>query len=254
MEWERGRWMMEEGGFARGWRRKRGGMFGKDREWERGRFRRDGRRGGSKKESSRKLGGFGRNSKRERGEGGSGEMGERGGSRKESSQKLKDGEIVPMDPSMQQLQQALVEIETEAEHLFLARNQLVENDRLRNRNREALTVLRSDTFARMPFHAVHTILEKDELPQQLAKIVAIAKALVALLEIMTPSHVALDSVISSLAYIYLLLDIGVVESGSISLEYKLSEEWRIWGLVAERVWLIAILIAYEDSLCHIKQD
>ncbi|XP_029119968.2 uncharacterized protein [Elaeis guineensis] len=119
-----------------------------------------------------------------------------------------------MDPSMQQLQQALVEIETEAEHLLLARNQLVENDRLRNGNREALTALRkrarttkssvpspfeaimkeiegtkskelvkeicptcgnhdskehtwmmfpgSDIFARMPFHAVHTILEKDQ--------------------------------------------------------------------------------------------
>ncbi|XP_008802801.2 uncharacterized protein LOC103716544 [Phoenix dactylifera] len=119
-----------------------------------------------------------------------------------------------MDPSMKQLQQALVEIETEAEHLLLARNQMVENDRLRNGNREALTALRkrarttkssvpspfeaimkeieetkskelvkeicptcgnhdtkehtwmmfpgSDIFVRMPFHAVHTVLEKDQ--------------------------------------------------------------------------------------------
>lgn len=122
--------------------------------------------------------------------------------------------MVSMDPSMKQLQQALVEIETEAEQLLLARNQLVENDRLRNGNREALTALRrrarttkssvpspfeaimkeiegtkskelvkeicptcgnhdskehtwmmfpgSDIFVRMPFHAVHTILEKDQ--------------------------------------------------------------------------------------------
>ncbi|CAL9204555.1 unnamed protein product [Musa hybrid cultivar] len=117
-----------------------------------------------------------------------------------------------MDPSMKEFQQALVEVETEAEHLLLARHQLVENDRLRNGNREALTALRrrarttkssvpspsetimreaegtkelvkeicptcgdldskeytwmmfpgSDTFARMPFHAVHATLEKDQ--------------------------------------------------------------------------------------------
>ncbi|CAL9204547.1 unnamed protein product [Musa hybrid cultivar] len=115
-----------------------------------------------------------------------------------------------MDPSMKEFQQALVEVETEAEHLLLPRHQLVENDRLRNGNREALTALRrrarttkssvpspsetimrevegtkelvkeicptcgdhdskeypwmmfpgSDTFARMPFHAVHATLEK----------------------------------------------------------------------------------------------
>ncbi|THU65596.1 hypothetical protein C4D60_Mb05t05310 [Musa balbisiana] len=117
-----------------------------------------------------------------------------------------------MDPSMKEFQQALIEVETEAEHLLLARHQLVENDRLRNGNREALTALRrrarttkssvpspfeavmrevegtkelvkeicptcgdhdskehtwmmfpgSDIFARMPFHAVHTTLEKDQ--------------------------------------------------------------------------------------------
>ncbi|XP_072986672.1 uncharacterized protein [Typha latifolia] len=47
-----------------------------------------------------------------------------------------------MDPGMKQLQQTLMEIETEAEELLLARHQLVENDRLRNGNREALTALR----------------------------------------------------------------------------------------------------------------
>nr|CAD1844892.1 unnamed protein product [Ananas comosus var. bracteatus] len=119
-----------------------------------------------------------------------------------------------MDPGMQQLQQTLVEIETEAEELLLAKHQLVENDRLRNSNREALTALRknarttkssvpcpfeaimkgiegtkskalvqeicptcgdydstentwmmfpgSDIFIRVPFHAAHTILEKDQ--------------------------------------------------------------------------------------------
>lgn len=115
---------------------------------------------------------------------------------------------------MRQLQETLVDIETEAEHLLLARQQLVENDKLRNGNREALTALRkkacttktsvpsafesimreiegtesrtlvkevcltcgnhdskehtwmmfpsSDVFARVPFHAAHTILEKDQ--------------------------------------------------------------------------------------------
>ncbi|KAL0925342.1 hypothetical protein M5K25_003663 [Dendrobium thyrsiflorum] len=119
-----------------------------------------------------------------------------------------------MDVGMKHMQQAIIESETDAEHLLLARNQLVENDKLRNGNREALTALRkiarttkssvpspfekimeelsgadsrplvkeicptcgdhdpkkhtwimlpgSDIFARMPFHAVHTILEKDQ--------------------------------------------------------------------------------------------
>ncbi|KAJ6801558.1 uncharacterized protein M6B38_350935 [Iris pallida] len=119
-----------------------------------------------------------------------------------------------MDPAMKQLHQSLVEIETDAEQVLLARHQLVENDRLRNGNREALTALRkkarttkssvpspfdaimkelegtesrqlvkeicptcgnhdpkeqtwmmfpgSDIFARLPFHAAHTILDKDQ--------------------------------------------------------------------------------------------
>ncbi|OVA03273.1 hypothetical protein BVC80_8623g11 [Macleaya cordata] len=120
-----------------------------------------------------------------------------------------------MDEPMKQLQQNLIEIETEAENLLLARHQLVENDRVRNGNREALTALRkrarttqtsvptpfdiimkeiegpesrplvkemcqtcgnhdskentwmmfpgADVFARIPFHACHTILEKGTL-------------------------------------------------------------------------------------------
>ncbi|CAM8974396.1 unnamed protein product [Rhodiola kirilowii] len=118
-----------------------------------------------------------------------------------------------MDNNMTQLQQSLMEVEFEAEKLLLARHQLVENDRVRNGNREALTALRkrarttktsvtlpygsimkdvggpgsktlvkevcttcgnhdskektwmmfpgTDIFAKIPFHAAHTILEKE---------------------------------------------------------------------------------------------
>ncbi|KAH7519654.1 hypothetical protein FEM48_Zijuj08G0060000 [Ziziphus jujuba var. spinosa] len=120
-----------------------------------------------------------------------------------------------MDETMKQFQQSLIELETEAEHLRLARHQLVETDRMRNGNREALTASRkrarttktsvlspfesimreigdsnsrplvkeacatcgnhdsnestwmmfpvSDVFARVPFHAAHTILEAGQL-------------------------------------------------------------------------------------------
>ncbi|CAN6331640.1 unnamed protein product [Urochloa humidicola] len=115
---------------------------------------------------------------------------------------------------MKQLQETLVDIETGAKQVLLARHQLVENDKVRNANREALTALRkqarttktsvpspfevimkemegssgkqlikeicptcgdhdpkehtwlmfpgSDIFARVPFHAAHTVLEKDQ--------------------------------------------------------------------------------------------
>ncbi|KAL6981262.1 hypothetical protein U1Q18_022892 [Sarracenia purpurea var. burkii] len=118
-----------------------------------------------------------------------------------------------MDDYMKQLQDSLIEVEIEADNLLVARHQLVENDRVRNGNREALTALRkrarttktsvpspfesimkeiegatsrplvkevcatcgnhdsteqtwmmfpgTDIFARIPFHAAHTILEKD---------------------------------------------------------------------------------------------
>jgi hypothetical protein len=119
-----------------------------------------------------------------------------------------------MDDFMKQFQENLIEIEIDAENLLLARHQLVENDRVRNGNREALTALRkrarttktsvpspfesimkeiegstsralvkevcstcgnhdsmektwmmfpgTDLFARIPFHAAHTILDKDQ--------------------------------------------------------------------------------------------
>ncbi|CAL5331363.1 unnamed protein product [Camellia sinensis] len=119
-----------------------------------------------------------------------------------------------MDDSVKQFQESLIEIEIEAENLLLARHQLVENDRVRNGNREALTALRkrarttktsvpssfesimkeiegplsrplvkevcttcgnhdsmektwmmfpgADVFARIPFHAAHTILERGK--------------------------------------------------------------------------------------------
>ncbi|PIA43753.1 hypothetical protein AQUCO_01800065v1 [Aquilegia coerulea] len=119
-----------------------------------------------------------------------------------------------MDEAMKQMQKNLVEIEIEGENLLLARNQIVENDKVRNGNREALTALRkvarttktsvpspfesimkemegvgsrplvkevcptcgnhdpkentwmmfpgTDVFARIPFHAAHTILEEDQ--------------------------------------------------------------------------------------------
>ncbi|TXG62947.1 hypothetical protein EZV62_009941 [Acer yangbiense] len=54
-----------------------------------------------------------------------------------------------MDETMRQFQQGLVEIETEAEHLLLARHQIVENDKLRNGNREALTALRKRDLTRI---------------------------------------------------------------------------------------------------------
>ncbi|KAF2306977.1 hypothetical protein GH714_022984 [Hevea brasiliensis] len=47
-----------------------------------------------------------------------------------------------MDETMKQFQENLVELEIEAEHLFLARHQVIENDKMRNGNREALTALR----------------------------------------------------------------------------------------------------------------
>ncbi|CAN8269305.1 unnamed protein product [Cochlearia groenlandica] len=120
-----------------------------------------------------------------------------------------------MDLEPKKFAQLLNKIEAEADEFLLARNQIVENDKERNANREALTALRkiarttktsvrspfdsmmkdihnssstkplvrevcstcgshdsseptwmllpgADLFAAIPFHAVHTILEKDE--------------------------------------------------------------------------------------------
>ncbi|KAL5702765.1 hypothetical protein ACHQM5_027938 [Ranunculus cassubicifolius] len=117
-----------------------------------------------------------------------------------------------MGEQKNEVQQRLFETELEAENLLLARHQIVENDRVRNGNREALTSLRkiakttktsvpspfesmmkeiegigskplvkevcptcgnhdpkentwmkfpgTNLFARIPFHASHTILEE----------------------------------------------------------------------------------------------
>ncbi|GAA0161614.1 hypothetical protein LIER_17889 [Lithospermum erythrorhizon] len=116
-----------------------------------------------------------------------------------------------MDESMKEFKEKLTEVEIEAEKLLLARQQLVDNDRVRNGTREALTALRkrarttktsvaspfeslmreiessplvkevcttcgdhdvkektwmmfpgTNMFAAIPFHAAHTILEKDQ--------------------------------------------------------------------------------------------
>lgn len=119
-----------------------------------------------------------------------------------------------MDLDPKKFAALLDKIEAEADEFLLARNQMVENDKERNANREALTALRkrarttktsvmspfdsmmkdihgsstkplvqevcstcgshdsseptwmmlpgADLFAAIPFHAVHTMLEKDE--------------------------------------------------------------------------------------------
>ncbi|WCJ17684.1 hypothetical protein M5689_000083 [Euphorbia peplus] len=64
-----------------------------------------------------------------------------------------------MDETMKQFHQSLFELEHEAEHLFLARHQVVENDKLRNGNREALTALRkkartTKTSVSSPFESI----------------------------------------------------------------------------------------------------
>ncbi|GLT60227.1 hypothetical protein SLA2020_330020 [Shorea laevis] len=64
-----------------------------------------------------------------------------------------------MDENMKQFQQSLIELETEAEHLLLARHELVENDKMRNGNREALTALRkrartTKTSVPSPFESI----------------------------------------------------------------------------------------------------
>lgn len=64
-----------------------------------------------------------------------------------------------MDANVSQIQKQLTELELEAEHLLLARVQVVENDRLRNGNREALTALRkkartTKTSVPSPFESI----------------------------------------------------------------------------------------------------
>ncbi|XP_050281569.1 uncharacterized protein LOC126722453 [Quercus robur] len=64
-----------------------------------------------------------------------------------------------MDETMKQFQEGLMELETEVEHLLLAHHQLVENDRVRNGNREALIALRkraqtTKTSVPSPFESI----------------------------------------------------------------------------------------------------
>ncbi|KAL6633918.1 hypothetical protein ACP70R_026589 [Stipagrostis hirtigluma subsp. patula] len=78
-----------------------------------------------------------------------------------------------MDPNMKQLQEALIDIEIDAEQVLLARHQLVENDKIRNANREALTALRrkaktTTTSVPSPFEIIMKELE-DGSGKQLIK-------------------------------------------------------------------------------------
>ncbi|KAJ0754576.1 putative p53 and DNA damage-regulated protein [Helianthus annuus] len=94
-----------------------------------------------------------------------------------------------LDHTMKQFQEKLIKIKTGAKNLLLASHELVEIDRIRSGNRDALTTLKklmplvkevfatcgnheskekswmmfsgTDIFARVPFHATHIILEKD---------------------------------------------------------------------------------------------
>ncbi|MCL7038681.1 hypothetical protein MKW94_021475 [Papaver nudicaule] len=72
-----------------------------------------------------------------------------------------------MDDTMKQIQQKMIEVETEAENLLLARHQIVENDRVRNGNREALTALRkrartTKTSVPTPFDLIMKEIEGPE--------------------------------------------------------------------------------------------
>ncbi|KAL5660795.1 hypothetical protein ACJX0J_027920, partial [Zea mays] len=80
-----------------------------------------------------------------------------------------------MDPNMKQLQEALVDIETDAEKVLLARHQLVENDKIRNGNREALTALRkqartSKTSVPSPFEVIMKEMEGSSGKQLIKEI------------------------------------------------------------------------------------
>lgn len=68
-----------------------------------------------------------------------------------------------MDEGMLKLQQDLVQVEHEAEHLLLARKELVDCDKARNGNREALTALRK--LAQTSRSSVPVTHEFADLPQ-----------------------------------------------------------------------------------------
>ncbi|CDP09490.1 unnamed protein product [Coffea canephora] len=77
-----------------------------------------------------------------------------------------------MGESMKQFQDGLIEVEIEAENFLLARHQLVENDRLRNGNREALTALRkrartTKTSIPSPFESIMREIESRPLVKEI---------------------------------------------------------------------------------------
>ncbi|KAG9444455.1 hypothetical protein H6P81_015795 [Aristolochia fimbriata] len=78
-----------------------------------------------------------------------------------------NGIFYRMDDGMKEFQQMLIEVETEAEHLLLARHQMVENDRIRNANREAMTGLRrkaktTKSSVPTPFESIMKEVEGSE--------------------------------------------------------------------------------------------
>uniref|UniRef100_A0A0A9CTR8 Uncharacterized protein n=1 Tax=Arundo donax TaxID=35708 RepID=A0A0A9CTR8_ARUDO len=80
-----------------------------------------------------------------------------------------------MDPNMKQLQEALVDIEIDAEQVLLARHQLVGNDKVRNGNREALTALRkkartTKTSVPSPFEVIMKEMEGSSSKQLIKEI------------------------------------------------------------------------------------
>uniref|UniRef100_K3YMG0 Uncharacterized protein n=1 Tax=Setaria italica TaxID=4555 RepID=K3YMG0_SETIT len=85
-----------------------------------------------------------------------------------------------MDPNMKQLQENLVDIETGAEQVLLARHQVLMKEMEGSSGKQLIKEIcptcgdhdpkehtwlmfpGSDIFARVPFHVAHTVLEKDQ--------------------------------------------------------------------------------------------
>ncbi|CAH9124895.1 unnamed protein product [Cuscuta epithymum] len=77
-----------------------------------------------------------------------------------------------MDATMTHFQEKLIELEIEGENILLARQELVENDRERNRNREALTALRkraktSKSSIGLPFESIMRGIESRPLVKEI---------------------------------------------------------------------------------------
>ncbi|KAJ1262058.1 hypothetical protein BS78_09G078200 [Paspalum vaginatum] len=80
-----------------------------------------------------------------------------------------------MDPNMKQLQESLADTETDAKQVLLARHQLVENDKIRNANREALTALHKQarttkTSGPSPFEVIMKVMEGSSGKQLIMEI------------------------------------------------------------------------------------